>query len=212
MCHNNFWEREKKRRKPTHKVIEAFVTPKIEYIRRHIKISKDTKILDVGCGNGFFTYYFSKIAYTVGVDYSEYMLLMNPCPRLVRGEAANLPIDNEAFDVVFCSNLLHHVEKPIFVLNEMKRISKRFVIFSEPNRNNPAMFLFSLIKKEERGALKFSRKYMIALAVKANLRVIACHSLGIIFPNKTPKIFLPLLRKIDGQSPLGGYNILIAQK
>ena len=69
-------------------------------------------ILDVGCGNGFFTYYFSKLAYTVGIDYSRYMLSINPGALLIQGSALALPFKTDSFDLVFCSNLLHHVKDP----------------------------------------------------------------------------------------------------
>jgi len=48
-----YWEKE--RRSPEHPVIEAFASPKINYIRDYVNLSKNTKLLDVGCGNGFFT-------------------------------------------------------------------------------------------------------------------------------------------------------------
>ena len=114
------------------------------------------RILDVGCGNGFFTYYFSKLAYTVGIDYSRYMLSINPCNPLIQGSALSLPFRANSFDLFFCSNLLHHVEDLESVVSEMKRVSKKFIVLSEPNRNNPLMALFSVLIREERGQLKFS--------------------------------------------------------
>ena len=152
-----YWEGERgrKRRPPEHPVIDAFVIPKINYIRDYVDLSK-IRILDVGCGNGFFTYYFSKLAYTVGIDYSRYMLSINACNPLIQGSAISLPFRANSFDLVFCSNLLHHVEDPESVVREMKRVSKKFIVLSDPNRNNPLMALFSVLIREERGQLKFS--------------------------------------------------------
>lgn len=207
-----FWETIRKRRTPNHLVIKAFVEPKIEFIAESVNFTKDLKILDVGCGNGFFTYNFSKFAYTVGLDYSRYMLSINPCNPLVQGYALLLPFKTNTFDVVFCSNLLHHIEKPEKVINEMKRVSKRFVILSEPNRNNPLMALFSAIVPEERGALRFSLKYMERQVELCGLKTIDSSSMGSIVPNKTPSSLLAVFKRIDGKNPIGFYTVVVASK
>ena len=205
-----YWERE--RRSPEHPVIEAFANPKINYIRDYVDLSKNIKLLDVGCGNGFFTYYFSKIAYSIGLDYSRHMLSINPCNVLVQASALSLPFKNETFNVVFCSNLLHHVEHPTIVLREMKRVSKKFVVLSEPNRNNPFMLLFSIIVREERGALRFSLRYMKRLVELCGLKTVASCTTGSIVPNKTPLLLLKWFQKINWKIPFGFYNIVISHK
>jgi SAM-dependent methyltransferase len=206
-----YWERERKRRSPDHPVIAAFVLPKINYISDHENLSR-MSILDVGCGNGFFTYYFSKCAYTVGIDYSHHMLKRNPCNLLIQGSALSLPFKTNAFDLVFCSNLLHHVKDPETVVSEMMRVSKKFVVLSEPNRNNPLMALFSVLVHEERGQLKFSLRYLKNLAKSSGLNIIDACSLGSIVPNKTPLSLLGLFKIIDKKSVLGFYNIILAHK
>lgn len=206
-----YWEKERKRRAPDHQVVEAFVTPKIEFIQEYVDL-KSVKVLDVGCGNGFFTYYFSQLARTVGVDYSTYMLSINPCEPLVHGSALSLPFKDSNFDLVFCSNLLHHLKDPTIAIREMVRVSKKFVILSEPNRNNPLMALFSVISAEERGVLKFSLNYMKELVGLCELKIIASSSMGLIVPNKTPASLLGVLRKVDRKTPIGFYNVIISEK
>jgi ubiquinone/menaquinone biosynthesis C-methylase UbiE len=207
-----YWEQQKKRRLPEHPVVEAFVNPKIKYMLNYINISKDTKMLDVGCGNGFFTYHFTKFIDTVGLDYSKYMLSINPCDTLVQSSALLLPFDNDTFDIVFCSNLLHHIEHPTSVINEMKRVSRQFVVLSEPNRNNPLMMLFSILVPEEHGTIKFSRRYMIKLVQLCDLKLIDSCSMGAIVPNKTPLLLLKYFKKLDFKNPLGFYNIIVTHK
>jgi len=206
-----YWEGERERRPPEHPVIEAFVIPKINYIRDYVDLSK-ISILDVGCGNGFFTYYFSKLAYTVGIDYSRYMLSINPSNPLIQGSALALPFKINSFDLVFCSNLLHHVEDPTIVVKEMKRVSKKFVVLSEPNRSNPLMALFSATVPEERGALKFSLGYMGKLIELSGLKTIASCSMGSVVPNKTPLSLLKWFKRIDFKVPFGFYNVVISRK
>ncbi len=193
-------------------MIEAFVCPKIDLIKSTLSFSEDTKVLDVGCGNGFFGYYFSKFCDVTELDYSRYMLSRNPCNSLVQGSALSLPFKNDTFDIVFCSDLLHHIKHPIIALREMKRVSKKFVILSEPNRNNPFMLLFSMIIREEHGTVKFSLRYMKGLVQLCGLKIIASCTMGSIVPNKTPLLLLKWFQKIDWRTPFGFTNVVISHK
>ena len=206
-----YWEEKRKRRSPEHPAIEAFARPKIKYIGDYVDISR-MSILDVGCGNGYFTYYFSKLAYTVGIDYSRHMLSINPGALLIQGSALALPFKTNSFDLIFCSNLLHHVKDPETVVREMKRVSKKYVVLSEPNRNNPLMALFSVLVREEFGQLKFSLRYLKKLAISSGLNIVDACSLGSVVPNKTPLSLLEIFKKIDKKSVLGFYSIVLACK
>ncbi len=210
-----FWESGRKRREPIHPVIQAFVEPKIKYINRILINNgkkKDLSLLDIGCGNGFFTYYFKKFYHTAALDFSEYMLKKNSSRLKVCGSANTLPFRDNSFDITFCSNLLHHLDNPQKAVSEMKRVSSKYVVLSEPNRNNPLMFMFGLLKKIERGTLKFSLKYMKKLVEKEGLNILSSSNLGIILPNKTPEIILPVIKKLDGEFPCAFYNIIISEK
>jgi len=214
MFQKSYWERDtlELRRHPTHPVVHAYVNPKIEAIRQYIEISKGTTLLDVGCGNGFFSHYFDQICQTTGVDYSEKMLKQNPISRKHQMDANNLQFKDDSFDIVFCHALLHHVEDMSRVIQEMKRVSKSGVIVLEPNRNNPFMFLFSLLVKEERKALQFSILNLHRLIEGNGLIIKAAFSHGLIVPNKTPQFMVPLLKPFDKIHPLGITNCLIAKK
>lgn len=210
----DYWERKAldDRRSPDHPVVRQYVSPKIELIRKYIPLEKNTKLLDVGCGNGFFSYYFSQICDTVGVDFSEKMLAKNPIPRKFLMDATHLAFQDLAFDVVFCHALLHHVENLDAVLQEMRRVSRKYVVILEPNRNNPLMALFSAIVPEERKALSFSMGYLKEKLEKSRLKVVASFSHGMTVPNKTPTVLLPLVKLFDFRQPFGMTNILIAER
>ncbi len=214
MHQKDYWERKqlKQRRRPQHPVIAAYVLPKINVLRRYVEITPQTRLLDVGCGNGFFTYYFDKICDVHGIDFSEKMLEINPVKKTSLMSADDLKFDDNSFDVAFCHALLHHVENIANVIQEMQRVSKKYVIILEPNRNNPLMFLFSSLVKQERKALKFSLSYLRNLVTENNLRVVTSFSYGMIVPNKTPTFALPLLRLFNFKQPLGLTNFVIAQK
>ena len=209
-----FWERKslRERRGPDHPAVRAFALPKIKELLKFIKSNKNISLLDVGCGNGFFTKPFSKIFSTKGVDFSEKMISMNPIKGCEVQDADDLREKESSFDIVFCSNLLHHLENPKKAVKGMRRVSRKYVVLSEPNRNNPLMFFFSILKKEERGALKFSLTYLENLCDSNNLKIIHSRTLGAVVPNKTPVWLVPVLRLFDNIPFLGFYIFIISEK
>jgi len=209
-----YWERKAldHRRPPDHPVVRQYVVPKIEFISQTVPLTPSTRLLDVGCGNGFFSYYFNQTCEVVGVDFSQKMLAMNPITRKLVMDASHLTFQDFAFQVVFCHALLHHVENIDAVLREMRRVSSKYVVVLEPNRNNPLMYLFSSLVKEERKALEFSMDYLKKKMSSHGLKVVASGSHGMTVPNKTPAFLLPLVRLLDFNQPLGMTNILVAER
>lgn len=198
-----YWEKQNQRRSPAHPVIEAFARPKVSYIVAAMLADAGRadlagcRILDAGCGNGYFTHYLQAYAPTVGVDFSKTMLLQHPGTALAAGSVLALPFDDDAFDLVVCSNLLHHIEEPVRAVCEMVRVSKGYVALSEPNCSHPAMWAFHAIQAEERGALKFRLSYLRRLLREAELREVAASTQGSVLPNKCPLPLLPLFKPLD---------------
>lgn len=194
---------------------QLFVESKLKYIFQNLKIENDTSILDVGAGTGIFTYYLIKHSKKVlGVDISEQLIKKSPCrDKLILADAFSLPFKDNAFDIVLTSCLLHHVDDPLGVIRELVRTTKKYLIICEPNRNNPLMFIFSLIIKCERAGLKFSRSFLKKLISNfKTLKILTLDSIGVITPNNMPSSIAVTLRKLDRKFFLGCYNILIAQK
>ena len=201
----DYWEHNANARDYKHPVVDFFVKQRIDWVKKYIDLSKVKSAYDVGCGDGFATYYFDKIIPKVeGGDIAEYMLDKNPLPRnkLQVIDAEDLPLKNRSYDLVYTWEVLHHVPNPQKAVNEMARVSKKYVLIFEPNRNNPLKFMFGLLNKQERGTLRSTRKYLRKLCLNAGLEIIACQYVGKITPNKTPEGLVPLMKKLPFKSTI----------
>jgi ubiquinone/menaquinone biosynthesis C-methylase UbiE len=205
---HTYWNTPPRRRHPADRIIATFVRPKLDFAFRYIPTGGS--VLDVGCGNGYFTYYLEQLGPTVGLDYSAAMLGQNPASNRVQGSALTLPFSDASFDVVLCSNLLHHLAHPVQAVVEMRRVSKRHVVLSEPNRNNPLMLALGLLKAEERESLRFTPAYLRFLAREAELAVIDCQCLGLVTPNRMPRAVADLLARFNRPTPWAAYSVLVA--
>tara|TARA_Y100001960_G_scaffold263436_1_gene285441 strand:- start:15 stop:680 length:666 start_codon:yes stop_codon:yes gene_type:complete len=212
LCQKSFWEDISNRRSPSHPAVKAFVVPKIKKIMEIISHKEYPELLEVGCGNGFFSNYLKNYWNVISLDRSKNMLSLNSYPKKIRGDVKRIPMSGNSFDIVFSANLLHHIESPDVAVKEMKRVSKRYVVLIEPNRNNPLMFLFNMFMPIERMGLKFSLNYLESLATNAGLNLLYSCSQGSIVPNKTPLSLIPVLSLINREIPLGFYIMVIAEK
>ena len=76
---------------------------------------------------------------TVGVDASEPLALAahNGHLPMMRADALRLPVADRAFDVVLCSQVLHHFrgEEGVRLVRELDRVARRRVIVSDIRRS-----------------------------------------------------------------------------
>lgn len=96
--------------------------------------------LDVGCGEGYIIKYLRKHnnkIYIEGVDISEEVLeiaqKLNPGVKFSKGSIYNLKYRHTSFDVVLAIEILEHLEEPKKAIEELKRVSKKYIILSVPN-------------------------------------------------------------------------------
>ena len=88
------------------------------------------KILDLGCGYGFYTDYLRSIGGDViGVDGAQTMVDIakekNPdCTFMTADITQPLPFEDDSFDIVFCNQVLMDIENVETVLKECKRVLK----------------------------------------------------------------------------------------
>ena len=198
------------RRAPDHPVVQMIVQSKLSAINAISPI--EGNVLEIGCGNGHFSHWLSKIAHIVAVDFSFQMLKTNPTPKRVVMDANRLGFLDNSFDIVMSSQLLHHVDDPSRVIGQMKRIARKHIVIIEPNRNNPLMLLLALIKKSERKAIRFTKSYLKRIAEQNGLKDICIFSHGSFPPNKTPVCMMPILKYMECRHPAGQDIVLIAKK
>lgn len=95
----------------------------------HFKLTSGMKVLDVGCGKGFFVYdlYSTQGIEAYGVDVSEYAV-SNCHPgavgRVHLQSMQNMSFPDNSFDAVFCINALHNLSKleAYKAIREMNRV------------------------------------------------------------------------------------------
>ena len=90
------------------------------------------KTLDLGCGKGPYTHLLPE---GPGLDISREALKEYRRGWKIQGDAESLPVRDEAFDTVFCSELLEHVEDDVKVVSEVFRVLRPGGVFvlSVPN-------------------------------------------------------------------------------
>jgi ubiquinone/menaquinone biosynthesis C-methylase UbiE len=87
------------------------------------------KVLDVGCGRGYFTKEFIEMGKNIiGIDFSEYAV-SHPMPgcegKLIQGDILDIPFKDNFFEWTFCWALLEHIpeEQVPKALAEISRVA-----------------------------------------------------------------------------------------
>lgn len=106
-----------------------------ETVKNRFQNLTGLKVLDLGCGYGFYTDYFQSIgADVIGVDGSENMLKIaqKRYPRCTFKQwdiSKKFPFENKSFDLVFCNQVLMDIEDIETVFSECYRVLKQNGIF-----------------------------------------------------------------------------------
>jgi SAM-dependent methyltransferase len=140
---------------------EACTAPENRFILKHLGDVRGKYLLDLGCGAGENSVYFaSRGANCVASDYSPGMVevalkLAAANGVAVQGRVINaMSIDfpDNTFDIVYASNLLHHIPDPKLTLQEMHRVLKPggVACFWDPLKHNPIINVYRRMATEVR--------------------------------------------------------------
>ena len=99
----------------------AVLAPLADWLRAEARAAHEKRgpyrLLDVGCGvKPYFPFFREYVAEYVGVDVPG-----NPAADL-EGTIEELPVEDESFDVVLCSQVLEHADDPARGVRELRRV------------------------------------------------------------------------------------------
>jgi len=99
---------------------------------KSLGMKKGDRVLDVGCGTGYFLARIEKVLQIdgVGIDFSSESIKkakrwQKEGLEYLVAEAERLPFEDVSFDYVVCFDVLEHIEKQEKVLKEMARVLKK---------------------------------------------------------------------------------------
>jgi 2-polyprenyl-3-methyl-5-hydroxy-6-metoxy-1,4-benzoquinol methylase len=121
---------------------------KSKHIINILKKSKTGKIIDIGCGLGWFMSILSKKWDKYGTDISKFALknAAKYC-KTYNGDIEKLLKEKKIktkFDYILFSHVIEHLKNPIFVLKELRNILKKngTLLIETPNFDSAAFRLF----------------------------------------------------------------------
>lgn len=142
------------------------------FIKRELKgLTKDSKILEAGCGFGHWVFWLAEQGYrTVGVDLAEKTIAtaknysrrnkITSC-NFIEADIRQLPIKDNYFDLIFSFGVIEHFQHPESILNEFKRVLKPGgrIFLSMPNQYSFHTLTRPISKMVGRWNLGYERSY-----------------------------------------------------
>jgi ubiquinone/menaquinone biosynthesis C-methylase UbiE len=210
---------------PAH-VVEHYLRKRTEFV---LDICPAGDGLDVGCGTGGLAARLAErgLAMT-GVDPSEGMLEVmrrrSPGVRAVHGSGTELPFPDDAFDLVMCVAVMHHVADPGDVratLAEMVRVSRsggRVLVWDHNPRNPYWRNLMARVPQDTGDERLIPEQEVLDGLHAAGARIVSSDQLGMV-PDFVPRFALGVaagLERAVERTPLirraGAHNVVVASK
>jgi 2-polyprenyl-3-methyl-5-hydroxy-6-metoxy-1,4-benzoquinol methylase len=127
------------------KTIKSYYKRYVKPLEEFKKLNSEMTLIDIGTGYGWLAlaFAFSTDANIIAVEYDEPRL--NAAKEISKileiehritwkvGSIENLPVDSKAGDVVYCIEVIEHINKSKLGIEELKRVSKDLLIITTPN-------------------------------------------------------------------------------
>jgi len=124
------------------KEIMPFHDPSIDNVVLSLILSRHGRLLDVGCGYGWFgyklrvEYRFNEpiIGFDIYKPYIEQIKHIKVYEDFIVGDARYLPFRNGAFDIVLAAEIIEHLDKRdgLKLIRECERVSRELTILTTP--------------------------------------------------------------------------------
>lgn len=137
----------------------------------HLGLAEDSRVLDVGCGTGYAVRRIGEQVpdgRVVGLDIAPGMIQearrLTPSELADRvefheGTSANIPLDDDSFTHVLCTNSFHHYPDPIRALREMRRVlepgGKVFIFENAPDQSIYTWVWDKVLRLFEKGHVQY---------------------------------------------------------
>ncbi len=102
----------------------------VAYLAREADVTESSFVLDIGCGTGNYANLLQRLthAHVFGVEPSEGMLTKarqkNPNLVILQSDAEHLPFEASTFDLVYMTDVIHHISHIDIMFAEVIRILK----------------------------------------------------------------------------------------
>jgi ubiquinone/menaquinone biosynthesis C-methylase UbiE len=181
----------------------------LDLMARRWKLAEAGSLADIGCGlchwSRLLYPYLQKPARLAGVDREEHWVnegrqkFLRAFPEVsddlvtfVRGEASDIPLPEDSFDVVTCQTVLMHLADPKAALREMARILRPggLLICVEPNNLWNYLAFTSTTESEPVETLTRRFEFWLRYHRGKKLRGAGDHSIGDLLPGYVAELGL----------------------
>lgn len=152
MCHRDIFSMERKKVmnkwektwKNSKEDLNVLARTYLNFVRSHIEkiledIPKKTNSIDVGCGTGRSMQWLKEFGFNpIGIDCSK--SAVNRCKSLgldvLLADAYKTTFKDREFDLVVSAGVIEHFKDFQPIIDEMCRISKKYILLVQPNRSS----------------------------------------------------------------------------
>jgi len=127
-------------------------------ILKLIRLKKEDKILDAGCGRGELAKYLPRFE-LYGIDLFEEAIekaKQRGYKEVLKNEIYNIKFEDKEFDKTLCIQVFQYLEDSDKAFKELKRVTRKEIIISVPNFNwLKIKALFGIHRKTYRYCIKY---------------------------------------------------------